>query len=217
MSRAVWFIMCSFVGAAGCSAESKTISQGVETASGDDTADDGSSDTGSLEDGEAAVWWELGAELVISGGLVDPNLSALSVRMLNANVEPLCDETLALLGVSEEPGTPSAEIFSWWQFTPAAPSEDCSDHDDAPPSELLLGVGELEADVRAMLGPAGLAGVADGLNGAYVSLDGGDTVYTFGVAGTDEAYAGAAGAATSAPLADGTWKVISLFAFDYGD
>lgn len=217
MSRAVWFFMCSFVGAAGCSADSKVVSQDFETAAGDDTADDGSSDTGALEDGESPLWWELGAELVITGGLVDPNLSTLSVRMLNANVEPLCDERLALLGVSEEAVTPSSEIYAWWEISPSAPSDECSDHEEAPPAELLLGVGALEADVRAMLGPAGLAGVADGLNGAFISLDGGDTLYTFGVAGTAEAYAGTAGAATGAPLADGTWTVVSLFAFAYGD
>lgn len=214
MSRVRGILWWCVLFAAGCSMSKATGDNVWDTAGGDDTADS-DADTGGLDDSEDPVWWELGASLVITDGVLDANTSSLRVRMLDLDVAPMCEETLALVGAELEASTPDSEIYTWWRLSPAALAGDCALHDDVPPDELRLGIGALQADVRAVLGPAGYDGVADSLNGAYASLDGGETVYTFGVAGTEAAFAGGTAAATEAPLADGAWTIVALFPFDY--
>ena len=80
---------------------------------------------------------------------------------------------------------------------------------------MLLAIGLLHPEAAALV--EGLEAAADGssetLNGAYLSFDGGETLYVLGVAGLPAAYAAEAGPDLEAPLDDGLWQVLPVYAF----
>ena len=73
----------------------------------------------------------------------------------------------------------------------------------------------MDPNIQANLSPAGLGDLEDNLNASYASLDGGDTIYVFGVAGTDTAWLDVDEAAEGGPVEDGTWIIKGIYPFSY--
>ena len=45
------------------------------------------------------------------------------------------------------------------------------------------------------------------------SIDGGDQIYVYGLAGTEDAYAALSGPSTEVPLEDGPWQLRAIYPF----
>jgi hypothetical protein len=192
---------------------------------GDDTAeldggadgDDGSGDSGGT--GEAQpIWWTLSGTLLVAE---DESLtvaeSSLSIELQDVDRAPLCAEQVPLVSATHRLTEPDPLILSWWSLSLGEGDGGCVGLVPDLPSSLFVGVGELHPDVRAAQGgDASLSEAAWAhLNGAYVSFDAADTIYAFGVAGLDEAYAGLEGPVSSAPLPAGAWTLSPVFPFAY--
>ena len=187
--------------------------------SGDGSAD-GGEDSGASE--LAVSWWALSASLVVLAddpGEIDPLGSMLEVRLFDEARVEQCASTAALDVARTARSLPDPAVYGWWELTPGAWTGTC---DAAQLAErvdpgLELGVGVLDAEIKAQMGAAGLgdAGV-ETLNGAYVSLDSGDTLWVYGVAGLPDAFTGAAGPATETPIPGGTWALQSVYSLPWG-
>ncbi len=179
--------------------------------------DSGSSlDTGDTpEDHVGPTWWKLGAAISIWEGALLPDESSLGLTLLAADGSILCEDTLTVRGITAQSSTPDPTIFTWWSVTHGLPQSACAEYTSPVPSPVFMGVGAMHVDIRANLEPADLADGAASLNAAYASLDGGDTVWVYGVAGTTAAYLGDAAPADSSELADGVWVIRAIYPFDY--
>ena len=200
---------------------------GCSSAHDASTGDVGSStDTGAFDSAEAdgdtgpggdPKWWRLGATFTVaSDGAVALESMALALSVEDESELSLCDESVGVQALQAAEKTPDPMVYTWWEVSPDALIGDCSRLDPLESTELLLGVGELHPEILAGLGSLGLTEEADALNGAYVSLNGGQTVYVYGVAGPGEAFEGVGIAATSAPLDAGDWEIRSMYSFVYG-
>jgi len=187
--------------------------------SGDGSAD-GGVDSGASE--LAVSWWTLSASLVVLAedpGEVDPALSVLEVRLFDEAGVEQCASTATLDVARTARSLPDPAVYGWWELTPGAWTGTCDAAQLAEQADpgLELGVGVLDPEIKAQMGAAGLgdAGV-ETLNGAYVSLDGGDTLWVYGVAGLPDAFSGAAGPATETPIPSGTWAIQSVYSLPWG-
>jgi len=178
--------------------------------------DTGAADTGGTDgDSETPVWWRLGATLDLLDGAIQKRDSTLDISLSGADDVVICEESLPISRATSVVATPDAVVLAWWRIAAADPTGDCASWTSPLSTSVFLGIGDMHPDIEASLDPLDLAAVSDSLNGAYASLDGGDTVYVYGVAGTVDAYAGAVPAADALPLADGTWTVLAVYPFAY--
>lgn len=171
---------------------------------GGDSAVDGSDDTGTEPD--AAELWSLAAELELVDGF--PTTGTFSVELVGEHTDELCtlpDSLAITAGTSPHPA-----IFSWFS-APLLPHAGSAC--DALPASVWIGLGALDETLEASMPTAGIeteTGVA--LNGAYLSEDDGETIWVFGVAGPDAAFAGGEGkSALDAAEMDGHWSIVPIF------
>ena len=71
----------------------------------------------------------------------------------------------------------------------------------------------MHPEILAAAGADETLGDVSGLNGVYASMDGGDTVWVFGVIGTESAFEGTTEPEESAPLSDGKWLIEPVYSF----
>ena len=206
----MWLVGCSGVSDVKGSGDTAWDSGMV---GGDDT---GSFDTGGGESIDV-TYWTLGATLALSGGVPELEGSSLDVALLGADSAVACAETVAIQGAVQEDDAPDAVIYAWWGLMDTGPEGDCDDyHYNWPvPSPVYVGVGAMDANIAALLEPLGLAAFEGSLYAAYASVDEGRTVYVYGVAGPEEAFAGEGTASQDAAPTDGVWKVVPIYPFLY--
>lgn len=188
----------------GCS-ESNLFAQegatGGENDAGEDTAADAAEDTDS-EDLEPAVWYTLEATLRIDAGAA--SLDGAEGRLVLAGAElDRRDCSYLAEGAITVGSIPAVEerIDAWWEFDISTVA-DCAY--PGLPKRLGVGIGALDAEVRARLGTVDQEDAADRLQGAWLSNDGGVTVFPFGYA-----EAGSAEVA-DVPAADGLYALVPL-------
>ena len=198
----------------GCANESftKNESAAADTAW---TAEDTADTDADQEDAVEPVWWRLDAAVTVLAGAPEASTSRLSLTLISADGEALCEDTLGVTEILDVGTLPDAVIFAWWQVSAAEPGGDCAPWRSPVPDPLELGVGAMDPNIQANLSPAGLADLEDNLNASYASLDGGDTIYVFGVAGTDTAWLDVDEAADGGPVEDGTWIIKGIYPFSY--
>jgi len=206
----------------GCSLGGKGADSGSVDSGIHDGGADGVEDTGDTAGPDAGVrWYKLGATLQVTGEEGDALTlegSALSVELFDADLLSLCVATAALAGAVPARLSPDPAILTWWTLTPGEWVGTCGEIDLAGAINpgLELGVGALDPEIRAAMEGAGIDAVgADSLNGAYVSPDGGDTLWVYGVAGLPGAYAGLEGPATAAPLSAGAWQLAPVYSLPW--
>jgi hypothetical protein len=175
-----------------------------DTSGGGDSTLNGSDDTG--EDQKPAKLWSLAAELELVDGL--PTNGTFSVEIVGEDTDEPCtlpDPVSITAGTSPHPS-----IFSWFS-APLLPHSGsvC----DVLPESVWIGLGALDETLEASLPTAGIETDTSGaLNGAYLSEDDGETVWVFGVAGPDTAFAyGDGKSAVDAAEMDGHWSIVPVF------
>jgi hypothetical protein len=209
MKRLVW--LCPLVLA--CSSDGSYASEKgayADTGGDGESADDNDTAVGFSE----PAYWSMDAVLSLSEGELQE--ASLQASVLDQDLETLCAQTYAVEASSAEE-VPHESVISWWELSPGEGEGDCADTALPLPAPLWIGVGALVADLEALLGPAELDTASESLNGAYASFDAGQTLYVYGVAGTDAAFEGSIEPATEAPLADGSWTLVPLFTFPLVD
>lgn len=210
-----WAALTSFLLATACSPD-KFSTGGDMTGASDSGVADSAPEDADTAAGGTPTWWRLGASLAISeAGEPFGDSAELRVEVLDDVELALCAEATPITALAASVKTPDTTVYTWWSVTSEDLSEDCARLDPLADVELYLGIGALHPDIRAGLDTMGLADVADSLNGAYASLDGGSTVYVFGVAGTSAAYEGERQASPAGPLTAGVWEIRPLYAFGY--
>jgi hypothetical protein len=195
--------MLSFVLACASASERGADGGNEQTGAGDDSAT-----AGSTSDSGAPAYWTLDASLDVAAGT--PRLGAASMltfALLDSGLEPTCTTSLPVESAVSKT-SPDEAIFSWWLL-----AVDRDSRCDAGVESVLLGIGELNADVEAVFPSTGYdAADASALNGAYYGADA-KTEWAFGVAGFDSSFKGDGEALDGPPIADGVWLVRALFPF----
>lgn len=211
--RRLELLLCLLV-AHGCSASAKYDFESGNADTADvsyDSADTGSAD----EDSISPAWWQLGAAVSLLAGVPDAASSRLSLALFAEDGAALCEDTLAVTQIADAAESPDPVVFSWWEIVSSEAEGDCDPWRTPVPDPLYLGVGAMDPNIEANLSPAGLDDLDGNLNAAYASIDGGDTVYVYGVAGTEAAWLGVDDAATTGPLSDDTWIIKAIYPFPY--
>ena len=178
--------------------------------SGNAQAGDDSATYGGTNDTAAApAYWTLGATLEVEAGLPHASESSVTIELLDADSALLCTAELSVLSAGSKPA-PDDAIYAWWALG-LEPSADC----DVGVELVLLGIGELNADVEAGIRSIGYDdALASSLNGAYFAPDA-TTQWAFGVAGLAPSFTGKGGGESvdGPPIPDGTWLVKPLYPF----
>ena len=168
-------------------------------------------DTGAAAEDSALAptHWVLGGEVTLAGGALRAEDSDLTLAVVDRARGAIACSAAVSVDTSIATTAPDPSLVAWWSaLVPADPT--CG----TVPSTLSLGFGALDADLRARLGPAGLADDADTLLGAYLALPDGVPV-AFGVA-RPPARGGDADTATGPAPSDGTWALTPLYAVPLG-
>jgi hypothetical protein len=174
---------------------------GAPTAQNEDTGSAGAtSDTG------MPVYWTLDASLDVVAGAPRTGSSVVSVSLLDASSHPLCTAVLEVTSAVTK-ASPDDAIYAWWLLT-VADDDAC----DAGLATVLLGIGELNADVEAAIPAGGYdAAAASSFNGAYFGA-GAETEWAFGIAWPVGGL-GDGDDVEAPPIPDGNWLVEPLFPF----
>ena len=165
-------------------------------------------DTGGAAEDSAPTptHWVLGGAVTVAGGALRAEGTTLEISVVDRALGAVACTAPVRVDTSLATSVPDA-LFAWWSaLVPGEPP--CA----RPPATLSLGFGTLSADLRARLGPEGLADRADALLGAYVAIPDGSPV-AFGVAQL-AAREGDTGAVAESP--DGTWEITPLYAVPLG-
>jgi hypothetical protein len=172
---------------------------------GEDTATAGLTD-----DSGQPAYWTLGASLEVDAGLPHASESSVTINLLAADSAVLCTAELPVTSAGSKP-PPDDAIYAWWALS-LEPSAHC----DTDIEFVLLGIGDMNADVEAGIPSIGYDDtVASGLNGAYFGRDS-KTQWAFGVAGLAPSFDPGAGDVEDVdgpPIPDGTWLVEPLYPF----
>lgn len=201
MSRMMCLSVCLL---AACSEDGLFTVDGAGAENGADSASAEHAGANGLDTGYAgpAVWYTFAASLPIVEGA--PSLEGATGRVVLADGEldrrdcaPVASTAITVGEVPEVDET----LFVWWQFDLTELGE-CAT--PGLPSRLGVGIGALDAEVRARLGTVDRENDADKLYGAWLSTDDGLSVFPFGYAD-----AGSVDAAT-APAPDGTYELVPL-------
>ena len=206
----------------GCGIGAKSSDSGSIDSGLNDGSADGGPDSGDTASPDAGVrWYKLGATLVVTGEEGDALTlegSSLTVELFDADLASLCLASAPLTGAMPARLSPDPAILAWWTLTPGAWEGTCGAIDLAGAINpgLEIGVGALDPEIRAVMEAAGIdAAGAESLNGAYVSPDGGDTLWVYGVAGLPAAYEGLSAPATEAPLTAGPWRLAPVYSLPW--
>jgi hypothetical protein len=161
---------------------------------------------GGPNDSGQPAYWTLAASLDVEAGLPHASDSSVTIDLLDADSELLCTAELPVTSAGSK-SPPNDAIYAWWALS-LEPSAQC----DTGIEMVLLGIGEMNADVEAGIPSIGYdAAIASSLNGAYFGVDS-TTQWAFGVAGL--APFGTGGEAVDGPpIPDGTWLVEPLYPF----
>jgi len=194
-------------------------------AEGADESDAANAPVESLdEDGtgseEEPVSWDLIGTLVVSDqfGNLSAEESALVVRLRDALGGVLCEDDVVLgdaIGKSQT-HYPDDALLSWWELHVDSPDpSSCfgSDYDFPVPSVLMVGIGDMDPELRAVAGASPDTLDMDTLNGVYASVDRGDTVWVFGVAAAQDTVAEEGSPVAEWPVPEGTWDIDPLYPF----
>ncbi len=209
-----------FGGFFGCSAagDDALLVGGSNADAGSDYVED-VDDEGDGEDTPSS--WELTGTLVVSDhvGNLSVDDSALNVRLLDGEQNVLCEDGV-VLGTAvgrDQAHFPDEALLSWWALHIDSPTSDsCFSQDYAfpVPSVVMVGIGDMDPELRAVAGSSSDLTNIDALNGAYASIDGGETVWVFGVAGTTAGFAGEEdGPLEDWPVPEGSWDIEPLYPF----
>jgi len=201
-----------FLVTAGCAA-----TKGDLAALGEETGNQSELDSATPPDDTAITpapdpaWWSIVATVPVAG--TNPVTEGTTVSFTaypdGADAAPLCTATSPAVSITAEVA-PDATIYAWWSTALDISDGACDTEDIEIPTALYLGIGALDPNIVAVLGDAGYAELTSSLYGAYVSLDGGGTVYTFGVAGTASSYEGEP-VTDGDPIPDGTWQIEGIY------
>lgn len=193
------------------------VSKGLDDVGGDGGASTGADtgDTGGSEPQELGQWWALDADLVLAKGQIELGSSSLRLRRLH-ELEERCLEIEPLV-VADRLADPESEwVWAWWRLDWSVEELDCfQEGQGAARAPVGFGLGALHPELRAAL-PGSLLvqveGGGDALLGAYLMLPDDDRLLVYGVAGTEDAFAGAGEALTEGVLPDGALRVRTVFA-----
>jgi hypothetical protein len=172
-----------------------------------EAADNGTEDTSFVapeDTGPETVpaFYAVSATLTVLAGLPTTDGAEVTLEVVDADLQRTdCTVPLDTTGIVA--GTSSAGVPLWWEL-PVVADDACA----TLPESISLGIGTLDADVRARLGTVDHEDVADSLYGAYLRVEGGE-VWAFGYAGTDADLAGDAPAED--PPGDGTYALAPLY------
>jgi len=171
---------------------------------GSDTAVPGSAD----DTAAPPAYWTLAASLDVEAGLPHATTSSVTIDLLDSDSDVLCTAELSVLSAGSKP-PPDDAIYAWWALA-LEPSTTCDVHVEF----VLLGIGEMNADVEAGIPSIGYdEALASGLNGAYFAPDS-TTQWAFGVAGLQSSFEKNGGQEVDGPpIPDGTWLVKPLYPF----
>lgn len=180
-----------------------------------DTGTDTASDTGPTSN---ARYWELSASVPFEGGAPLLEGSSFQVEVQGAE-DPgeegvLCTASGSPASVSEAEVVPDSLLHHWWTWTWDTLEEDtCAEQGIELTTTVDLGIGTLHAEIRSLLDRSGYSGLESSLYGAYASLGTIDTIWVYGVAGTEANFAGQETTTSEAPIPDGTYHLVPLYAF----
>lgn len=190
-------------------------------------SDEGTFDTGASGDGDTAggggaggedpapVEWLLSLTVEIAEGDLSLGGSELVLSLRDDTGGALCTERGLPESVTRLEDLDAAYLDGWQLGFPSEWSGECGLDELPLDGDIELLVGELHPEAAALV--EGLDQAADGsaetLNGSYVSFDDGETLYVLGAAGLPAAYAAETGPALEAPLEDGIWLVLPVYAF----
>jgi hypothetical protein len=205
---------------AGCSSSKADLSGNEEDAALPTEADDADAEL-SHDTGEVPpVAWELAGKVVLDADLIVEAESTLTIRVLGEDRIVLCEaestiETATAMAPSQ---FPEEELLGWWRLfveAPAADADSCfsGSYDFPVPVPMLIGVGPMHPEIAAAAGADIELGDISSLNGAYASMDGGETLWVFGVVGTESAFDGLEGPQEGTPLTDGAWTIEPVYPF----
>ena len=167
---------------------------------------------------EAPATWEISGQIVLDSDVVVEDSSSLSVRLLSETRQVLCEANTVIETATAMDATqyPDEALLGWWRlFVEPSSSESCfsTTYTFPVPVPMMLGIGAMHPEILAAAGADESLGDISGLNGAYASMDGGDTVWVFGVIGTELAFEGGLDPEESAPLSDGKWLIEPVYSF----
>lgn len=146
------------------------------------------------------VWWTLDGTWVLGAGVPDDLATTVALTLLDADGVPVCVHPGPLVAIASLP-VPADGLLSWWSLTLA-------DQPDCPaPNPVYLGFGPPDVRLDAAAAQAGLPSA--GLNAFFIQ--GPETLWLAGVAGTPPQFDGSEPAATVAPPPDGPWRMQSLY------
>jgi hypothetical protein len=162
---------------------------------------------GPTDDSGQPAYWTLAASLEVEAGVPHASKSSVTIGLLDADSDVLCTTELPVLS-SGSKAPPDDAIYAWWALA-LEPSADC----DVDVELVLLGIGEMNADVEAGIASIGYDDTS-GLNGAYFAPDS-TTQWAFGVAGLEPSFEKDGGGyeVEGPPIPDGTWLVKPLYPF----
>jgi hypothetical protein len=177
-----------------------------------------------LEDGDdnlaevAPLAWELSGQLTLDSDVIVEGESKLEIQLIGEDLTVLCDDTVEVETATAMDASqyPESTLLGWWRIFVGDPTPNgCfTDLYEFPvPVPMLIGIGPMHPEIVAAVGAVPSLGDVDALNGVYTSMDGGETVWVFGVIGTQDAYDGFAGPEESAPLSDGAWTIEPVYSF----
>jgi hypothetical protein len=207
----------------GCSAESLKAAMG-------DAATEGSSfaDTGMLAGEDAAdeqeqpSHWTLSGSLDVADGEIDSTLSYVEAQVMGASGSTLCSGSIGVESAERVVEVPDDDVQIWWSISlGAAAADSCllESMPDVIPDRFHLGLGPMHPEVEAVMDDAvaALGGADLALRSVFASLNNAETVWVFGVAGSEVSDEGGI---TGAPgdgglVSEGRWKFHGLYGFPY--
>ena len=198
-----------------CSSQDMALASAADTSSGADDALDTGDTT--ADDDTDAMWWKCSANLHLSEGAIDLDHTLLSVSFFDSEMKEMCLVEASATKADAVDETVDPALLALWEFVPGDWTGDCESEtlSGQLPSSIQLGVGALDDEIVAVMGTSDLVsdGAESSLNGAYASIDGGTTLWVYGLAGTLAAYDGLGATQTETPLDDGMWLLRPLYSF----
>lgn len=173
-------------------------------------------------------FWSLNGSLNLVDGLPSLEGSSLQVAFFDSRGQPwqedetdvwTCDVSLVEAIDGPLDAADGETLFGWWQVTVDAPEEaPCPWSIPTPEavgdtelSQVIIGFGDFDARLQPSMQAAGLDAELD-VYGLYTLHPGasGDTVYVFGVAGTEGQFAGEDASVSAPPLPAGRYDLQTL-------
>lgn len=211
-TRGALVLMGLLSGCAGFEAD-----KGLDDVEGDGGASSGSDtgDTGGSEPQDLGQWWAMDADLGLAKGQIELASSSLRLRRLH-ELEERCLELEPLVAADRLADPESEWVWAWWRLDWSVDELDCfREGQGAARAPVGFGLGALHPELRAALPGSRLVeveGDGDALLGAYLMLPDDERLLVYGVAGTEDAFAGAGEALTEGVLPDGALAVRTVFA-----